>query len=236
MLRAASSSNRVTLWAAILTAVLTVVFAGLAITTLPRSGPLCQSGCVGYPYTDVAAYVPRDYLWMYPAIVLMLLIIVLVHGIHDQIDESRRVLSGVAVTLTGIGAGALIIDYGIQLGYLQPALLLGEIEGLSPWSQYNPHGVFIALENIGYALLNLAFGFIGIAMLRTPSRLGRAAGWIFAAGGILTVLMLVVFSAFYRVSLDYRFELVAISITWLVLIAAPIVLSVALVRQRPPHR
>jgi hypothetical protein len=53
---------------------------------------------------------------------------------------------------------------------------------------------------------------------------------------MLTVLMLVVFSAFYRVSLDYRFELVAISITWLVLIAAPIVLSVALVRQRPPHR
>ena len=85
-----------------------------------RSGPFCQSGCVGYPYTDVAAYVPRDYLWMYPAIVLALLIIVLVHGILDQINPNRRVLSGIAVTLTGLGAGALIIDYGIQLAYLQP--------------------------------------------------------------------------------------------------------------------
>jgi hypothetical protein len=39
---------------------------------------------------------------------------------------------------------------------------------------------FIALENVGYVLLNLAFLFIGVAMLSMPIRLWRAAGWVFA--------------------------------------------------------
>jgi hypothetical protein len=39
-----------------------VVSLTMAVTTLPHSGQYCQSDCVGYPYTDVAAFVPRDYL------------------------------------------------------------------------------------------------------------------------------------------------------------------------------
>jgi hypothetical protein len=62
-------------------------------------------------------------------------------------------------------------------------------------SQYNPHGVFITLETVGYVLLNLAFLFIGIAMVRTPWRLWSAAGWVFAGGGALTLALLVFYSA-----------------------------------------
>jgi hypothetical protein len=29
-----------------------------------HSGPNCLSDCITYPYTDVAAFVPGDYLWM----------------------------------------------------------------------------------------------------------------------------------------------------------------------------
>ena len=50
----------------------------LAVTTPPRSGPFCRTACIGYPYTDAAAFVPRDYLWMYPAAVLALLFVTLV--------------------------------------------------------------------------------------------------------------------------------------------------------------
>jgi hypothetical protein len=222
--------NRLSLWAAILTAVLAVVSLAMAVTTLPRSGPYCQSGCVGYPYTDAAAYVPRDYLWMYPAIALTLLALVLVECIHSQVPASRELLSRIGVASTIMGVAILVMDYASQLTYIQPALLLGETEGLSPWSQYNPHGIFIALENVGYVLLNLAFLFIGIAIVRMPTRLWRAAGWVFAGGGALTLVLLVFYSAFYRVRLDYRFEVTAIAITWLVLIAAPMLLSVAFLR------
>jgi len=163
----------------------------------------------------------------------MLLIMVLVQSIDYEIEPGRRLLSGVGLTLSAVGAGTLIIDYAVQLTFIQPAVLVGETEGLSPWSQYNPHGVFIALENVGYGLLNLAFLFIGAAMLRAASRLWRAAAWVFAVGGGLTLALLVLYSAFYRVRLDYRFEVTAIGVTWLVLIVAPVLLSIALVRTRP---
>ena len=82
-------------------------------------GHYCQGDCVGYPYADVAAYSSRrDYLWMYPAIVLTLLIIVLVQCIHYEIEPSRRVLSGIGLTLSAIDAGTLIIDYAVRLGFL----------------------------------------------------------------------------------------------------------------------
>ena len=94
-------------------------------------------------------------------------------------------------------------------------------------------GIFIALENVGYVLFNLAFLFIGLAMLRMPTRLWRAAGWVFAGGGALTLVALVLYSVIYRVRLDYRFEVAAIGVTWLVLIVAPVLLSIAFHRNRP---
>jgi len=225
--------RRLSFWAAILTGIMAAVSLGMAITTPPRSGPFCQADCVGYPYANVAAYVPSDYLWMYPAIALMLLVIVLVHCIHQIVEPGLRVFSGMGITLSAVGAGTLIIDYAVQLTFIQPAVLLGESEGLSAWSRYNPHGVFIAVENVGYGLLNLAFLFIGIAMFRTASPLWRAAACAFTVGGGLTLAMLVLYSAFYGVRLDYRFEVMAIGVTWLVLIVAPVLLSIAQLRTRP---
>jgi hypothetical protein len=70
-------------------------------------------------------------------------------------------------------------------------------------------------------------------MLRTASRLWRAAACAFAVGGALTLALLVLYSAFYRVRLDYRFEVKAIRVTWLVVIVAPVLMSIALVRTRP---
>jgi hypothetical protein len=69
---------------------------------------------------------------------------------------SWRLLSRIGVAFTIMGVAILVVDYASQLTFIQPALVLGETEGL-PWTQYNPHGIFIALENVGYVLLNLAF-------------------------------------------------------------------------------
>jgi len=226
--------DRLSLWVAIWTALMAAISLVMAVTTLPRSGPYCQSGCVVYPYTDAAAFVPRDYLWMYPAIVLTLLALVLVECIHSQLPPSRELLSRIGVAFTIMGGAILVVDYAIQLTFIQLALLIGETEGLSPWTQSHPHGIFIALANVGYALFNFAYVFIGVAMLRLPTRLWRAAGWIFALGGALTLMLLVFYGGFYRVRLDYRFEVTAILITWLVLIVAPVPLSIAFLRRREP--
>ncbi|MHB9088896.1 MAG: hypothetical protein ACYC5A_06680, partial [Thermoleophilia bacterium] len=81
-----SNSNKsvalIGFWAAILTAVFTAVSFAIAVTTLPRSGPYCTGDCVTYPYTDVAEFIPRDYLWLYPATFVPLLFVVLMISIH----------------------------------------------------------------------------------------------------------------------------------------------------------
>jgi hypothetical protein len=41
------------------------------------------------------------------------------------------------------------------------------------------------------------------------------------------------YSAFYQMRLDYRFEVLAIFVTWLVLIAAPVLMTIALLRTEP---
>ena len=92
--------NRLSLWVVILTGLMAIVSLAMAITTLPRSGPYCRSGCVGYPYTDVAAFVPRDYLWMYAAVVLTLLVMALMECIHYQVPPDRQLLSRIGVAFT----------------------------------------------------------------------------------------------------------------------------------------
>ena len=59
------------------TAVVGVVSLAVAITTPPRSGPYCSADCIVFPYTDAAAYVPRDYYWMYPGVLLTLMFVLL---------------------------------------------------------------------------------------------------------------------------------------------------------------
>lgn len=212
------------------TVVAAVASLAAGITTPPRSGPYCRGGCVTYPYTDVASFVPRDYLWMYPALVLALVFVLLAVCLAGRAAPHRRLFSKTGVCFAAIGAGALVVDYGIQLTVMQPALLNGETDGLSPFSQYNPHGVFIGLENVGYGAQGLALLFLGLALLADGSRLIRATGRVFIVGGLLTVVALVLLGAIYGASLDYRFEVVSLLVVWVVLIAGGLMLSVAFSR------
>ncbi len=216
------------------TAVAGVVSLVVAVTTPPRSGPYCSDGCVVYPYTDAAAYVPRDYLWMYPEMLLTLLFVVLAACLVPSVASERRLLAAIAVCFTVIGATVIAIDYGVQLTVLQPAFLAGETDGLSALSQYNPHGVFIALENIGYAVLGVAFLFLGTALTQGVSRIERAVRWVFTVGGALILAALALCATIYRAELDYRFEVMSLLVTWLVLISAGALLTVAFGRRAHP--
>ena len=226
------SASRLGLWVAPATAVVGVCSLLLAVTTPPRSGPYCSDGCIAYPYTDAAAYVPRDYLWMYPEVLLTLLFMVLAACLTQWVPPERKLHAAIAACFTVFSAAVITIDYGVQLTVLQPALLAGQTEGLSALTQYNPHGVFIALENIGYAVLGVAFLFLGAALTGGTSRLERAVRWVFTVGGALILTALVLCATIYRAELDYRFEVVSLSITWLVLIVSASLLTVVFARSR----
>jgi uncharacterized membrane protein len=91
-------------------------------------------------------------------------------------------------------------------------------------SQYNPHGVFIALENVGYLLVAVGFLFLG-AVFPGPSRLMRALRLVFVLGGAVTVILFAAFAFWYRSNLEYRFEEFAVLIGWLVFVVAGVLLA-----------
>ena len=206
------------------TAGIGLLAAVLASTTPPRSGPFCSNGCLGPPYTDVAAFVPGDYWWVYPQSLLILLVLALLVCVHQAAAPAARVFSALAVALTTVATAALLADYVIQLAVLQPSLRRGETAGLSLVSMYNPHGVFIALEDLGYLLLGLAL-LSAAAVFTGPSRLARGLRWLLLVGGALTVIALPVLAVVYGTDLEYRYEVAAIALTWITLIPGGILLT-----------
>jgi hypothetical protein len=222
---ARKSTSQLGFWSAVLTAVFTASALTIGITTPPRSGPFCASSCVTYPYTDAAAFVPRDYLWMYAGFLLALIFVVLMACIHHIASGEKKIFSQVGLPFALISATVLATDYFIQLAVMQPAFLKGETEGLSLFSQYNPHGIFIALEDLGYLMMSIAFLFFAM-VFDGHNRIERAIRWLFIASFVLAVGSLVVLALLYGKNLDYRFEVTAILINWTVLIVSGVLLSV----------
>ena len=215
---------RLGFWIAILTAVAAAAALVIAVTTAPaRSGPFCMSdSCITYPYTDAAVFVSNDYLWMYPAFLMSLLFVVLVICIHHYTSADKWVFSQVALSFAVISA-AVHTDF-IQLAVIQPSLLKGELQGLSLFSQYNPHGIFIALEDVGYLMMGVAFLFIALVFSRRK-RLENVIRYIFIISSVLAVGSLILLALVYGSDLEYRYEVVVIVIVWITLIVSGALLS-----------
>lgn len=205
--------------AAILTTLLTVVTAVVAIGTPPLSGPLCQAGCFQYPYLDVASRFPRDYYWMYPAMLQAAAFLFLMASIHAVTPPDWKAFSLTAVSFGVIGAGTLLVTYFTQLAVIQPSLVRGEADGIPLLSQFNPHGLFIALEEIGYLTMAAALGCAGFTF-RGVSAAERALRWILPGGLCLGLAAFAFFQVKYGLEREYLFEIAIISISWLTLLAA----------------
>lgn len=212
-------------WAAVLTAVVTVAAFGVAATTLPISGPFCQSGCVSYPFHDVAAYVPHDYIWMYPATLMAPIFVVLMVCIHQYASEAKKVFGQSALAFGVIYATVIMVDYYVQIVTLQPTLLNGETEGVALWTQYNPHGVFIALEELAYLTMSVAFVFVGI-VFSGQGKLERTVRWWFIGGALVAFATYVGMTLIFGKAIEYRFEVAVITINWTVLIVGGVLLSI----------
>ena len=212
-------------WAAILMTVLTAVAFAIAIATPPISGPFCRSGCISYPYAGVASNVPNDYLWLYPALFIAPLFLVLSTCLHHHVSSGKRIYSQIGLSLVLAYTIMVSLDYYIQITVIQPSLLQGETDGLALFLQYNPHGVFIALEDLGYLMMSMAFFFIGMA-LGNDGKIERALRWLFVISPVLAVGSYIVLSVIYGNNLEYRFEVLVITLNWTTLVVAGILSSI----------
>jgi len=224
-----NNANLLGFYAAILTTAVTAVTFGIAILTLPLSGPFCVGSCFNYPFTDTISRFPRDFIWMYFAILVTLIYVVLMVCIHHYASKEKKIFSQIGLSFALISATVLIIDYFIQISVIQPSLVNGETDGIAILTQYNPHGIFIALEEIGYLMMSVSFLCMAPVFSGT-TRLERSIRWIFIISFILTILSLIIISILYGINREYIFEVVVIVIDWTVLIVSGILLSVVFKR------
>ena len=216
------SAMRLGLWTAILTVAVVAVFAALAVLTPPRAGPFCVTGCVTYPYVDVAQFIPGDYLWLVPGILLAPTFVVLMACIHAYAAEARKTYSRIGLSFAVVYAVVILVDYFLQLTVVAPSLQAGETDGLSLFTQYDPHGLFIGLEALGYSMLTFALLFA--APVFTGGPVERVTRWLF---GLSFVLAVVAFVGLALLGHDLvAFEVTVLLITWMVLIASGALLTV----------
>jgi hypothetical protein len=206
-------------WSALATTALTVVSFALAITAVPDRVP--------YPFTGhvIAEQWPGDYLWMYPAMVLMLVFVALVAAIHGYAPPARKIYSLVGLCVASVAAAVLLIDYYVQVTVMQPSLEKGQLDGWAMLTMYNPHGVFIALEEIGYLLMGLVFLCLAAVFVQR-NRLERSIHWLFTGSFAAAILALIVVAATRGIERGDRFEIIVISIVWLTLIVVGPLLAV----------
>ncbi len=203
--------------AAAVTAIAAALGLGIGVFTPPRGGVLCTTGCIAYPYTDAAPFVAADSIWIYPAIVMALGFVVVTASLHELARPGGRLAGLVALAFSTLAAALLAGDYAVHLMVVMPSLAKGEGELVTILSMYNPHGVFIALENAGYFVMGLAFLAV-VGAVAPVGRLERAIRWVFLVAGILAVGGLAVLAAVFGTDLDVRYEVAAISVDYLALI------------------
>lgn len=211
-------------WMSILTTVTTMVAFGIAMTTLPISGPFCVRDCVTYPYETVVTQVPRDFIWMYPGALVAPLVLVLMGCLHHYAAAEKKLYSQLGLLFAAIYAAVLTVDYYIQIAVIQPSLLRGEWEGVALISQYNPHSIFIALEDVAYLMLGLAFLFMA-PIFAGKDRLAGVLRWLFRLSSLLVLGGFLLYHLIYGHNLEYRLEVFVIAIDRTTLIIAGVLLA-----------
>lgn len=225
-----TASNLVGFYSAIFTAIIAVVTFGFAVAAIPISGANCPRDCAEYPYLDTVSQFPRDFLWMPLAIVLVLAYVTLMVCIYSYAPGQKKIYSQIGLCFALIAATLLVADYFIQFSAIPMSLKHAETEGLAMWIQYNPHGVFLALEELGYLVMSLSFLFMA-PVFANRSHLESAVRWIFVIAFVLAIVALIWFSITYGLERQDRFEVAVLSIDWLVLIINGILLGIVFGRR-----
>jgi hypothetical protein len=213
-------------FAAWLCATLSAGTLAVAMATPPVTGPFCTEGCFVYPYLDILPRFPRDYLWMFLAIPQLGSFLLLLAALHAHAKPGDHAWSLSGLAFGTIASGTLMVTYWVQLAVIQPSLLQGETDGIALLTQFNPHGLFIALEEIGYLLIALSLGLMS-GTIQGRGRLLAFARWSFRLAPLAAVAATAWAATTFGHAREYRLEVALIAIDMLVLIVGPAFMGLA---------
>jgi hypothetical protein len=171
---------------------------------------------------------------MYPAILLMVVYIVFMICMDEHTASEKKIFSRIAFAFACLSAGILSIDYFVQLTVIQPSLIHAEYDAIGILTQYNPHGIFIALEELGYVFMSISFLFMAPVFSGT-GRIIKTLRIISVSGFLLTALSFTLISLIYGVNREYYFEIAVISIDYIILILFGILIGISLISSKGNH-
>ena len=216
---------KVGFYSSLILTVLTIITFGFAMIAIPPSGPNCPGNCMEYPFKELLSYYPRDYYWMYFVVFQLFAYLVFIISIHFNVPKERRIFSTISTAFALISSTVLLIAYFVQFAVVPISVMKGETEGIALLTQYNGHGIFIALEELGYIMMSLAFFFL-VPVFAQKNRLEKSIRLILILPFIITVLSFIFYSIKFGLDRDYRFEVATITINWLVTITVGILISI----------
>jgi hypothetical protein len=212
-------------YASIALTIFTIVTFGFAMMAIPPAGPYCPGNCMDYPFKDLMNYYPRDYQWMYLAIFQLFAFLIFVISVHFVANSEKKIFSFTGVAFALISTTVLLADYFIQFAVIPISMMKGETEGIALLTQYNGHGIFIALEELGYITMSISLFFLA-PVFTSSNRLEKYICWLLFLPFILNIIAFVVYSILFGIDRSYRFEVASISINWLFIIVASILISI----------
>lgn len=196
---------------------LTMVTFGFSMMAIPPSGPYCPGNCMNYPFSELLNYYPRDYYWMYLAIFQIFAFIIFSISLHYHNSNNKKIFSSMGVAFTLIASIVLLSDYFMQFAVVPISMMKGETEGIALLTQYNGNGIFIALEELGYIAMSVAFIFFA-SVFASLNRLNKTIRILLFLPLVLNIVSFVIYSLQFGIDRSYRFEVAAISIDWFFLI------------------
>lgn len=208
-------------FSSILLAALTIITFGFAMLAIPPSGPYCPENCMEYPFPDILLYYPRDYYWMYLAIFQLFTFVVFMVANHFIACTSKKIFTFLGVSFTFISVTVLLTAYFTQFSVVPISVVKGETEGITLLTQYNDHGLFIAMEELGYITMSIALFFLAFAFSK-KTRLEKGIFIILMIQLFLTISAFVFYTFKFGIERSYLFEVATITINWLVLIVSGI--------------
>lgn len=198
-------------------AALTLIAFGFAMTAIPPSGPYCPENCMNYPFPDILLYYPRDYYWMYIAIFQLFTFVVFSSLNYFIAPASGKLFTFLSIMFTLISSTVLLIAYFTQFSIVPISAMNGENEGIALITQYNEHGLFIAMEELGYIAMSIALFFLAFAFTN-DARNGKAIRIILIAQFVITIGAFIFYTIKYGIERSYLFEVATITTNWLTLI------------------
>ena len=210
--------------------IMTIITWSFAMIAVPPAGPYCLGDCMSYPFLDILSYYPRDYYWMYLAVFQLFAYLLFIVSIHFIASIEKKLFSFVSVAFSLISSIVLLIAYFVQFSVVPMSMMKGETDGIALITQYNGHGIFIAMEDLGYIAMSISFLFLAF-IFSMKNRLEKSIRLILIMAFLFTVVSFIYYSIEFGIDRSYRFEVATITINWLVTITAGILISI-LIKKR----